>query len=300
MAERRPYVRHDTRSAAPARFAALAGVLVAAAVLAVIAWGFTSAIAPDPPPPPPPPPPTAPAKPTLKIIFPEGFTRKQMAQRITAVNRIAKRKRKITSKLSAKRYLQLTKRAALPRDFAGTKMPHLEGFLFPATYQFTEDTTTRALVRMQLEAFNRAWNQVDLKYAKSRNLTAYDVLIIASLVEEEVQVPRERALVAAVIYNRLRLGMTLGIDATIRYGLSVPATESLRQSQLDSDTPYNTRKFPGLPPTPIANPGLAAIQAAAHPARVDYLFFVRKADCKSHFFTADEQEFYDALNRPRC
>jgi len=98
--------------------------------------------------------------------------------------------------------------------------------------------------------------------------------------------------VAAVIYNRLHDGMVLGIDATIRYGLGVPPTEPLRESQLnDLTTPYNTRKFPGLPPTPIANPGLASIQAAAHPAKVDYLFFVRKPDKIHHFFTVSEQEF---------
>ena len=84
----------------------------------------------------------------------------------------------------------------------------------------------------------------------------------------------------------------LGIDATLRYGLNIPPTESIRQSHLASDNPYNTRKLPGLPPTPIANPGLASIQAAAHPAEKDYLFFVRKPDKIHHFFTASEAEFY--------
>ena len=86
--------------------------------------------------------------------------------------------------------------------------------------------------------------------------------------------------------------MPLGIDATIRYGLDVPGTEPLRQSHLASDSPYNTRNRQGLPPTPIANPGLASIQAAAHPADVDYLYFVRKPDKVHHFFTADESQFY--------
>ncbi|MBD0317560.1 MAG: endolytic transglycosylase MltG, partial [Thermoleophilia bacterium] len=104
----------------------------------------------------------------------------------------------------------------------------------------------------------------------------------------------------AVIYNRLHLGMTLGIDATIRYGLGVPPSESLRQSQLHDPTPYNTRIHPGLPPTPISNPGLAAMQAAAHPAKVKYLFFVRNADCKTHFFTANKAEFDARVAGPRC
>ena len=106
-----------------------------------------------------------------------------------------------------------------------------------------------------------------------------------------MRVPRERPLVAAVIYNRLRKRLPLGIDATIRYGLAIEPTEAIRRSHLESDSPYNTRNRLGLPPTPIGNPGLASIEAAAHPARVDYLYFVRKPDCKTHFFTASEQKF---------
>jgi UPF0755 protein len=135
-----------------------------------------------------------------------------------------------------------------------------------------------------------------MRYARSRNLTPYDVLIIASMVEKEVVAPEERRLVAAVIYNRLKAGMTLGIDATLRYGLGIPPTESIRQSQLDSDNPYNTRKLTGLPPTPIANPGLASMQAAARPAKTNYLFFVRKPDKVHHFFTASEREFINYKN----
>jgi UPF0755 protein len=90
--------------------------------------------------------------------------------------------------------------------------------------------------------------------------------------------------------------MTLGIDATIRYGLHVPGTESLRESQLNSDNPYNTRTRAGLPPTPIASPGLASLQAAAHPIEGDWLFFVRKPDKVHHFFTASEREFINYKN----
>jgi peptidoglycan lytic transglycosylase G len=231
-----------------------------------------------------------PPKPVLRIVFPEGFTRVQMADRITAVNKIAEDKRKITPKLSEQEYLRLTKSMNPPAGFP-KDVPNLEGFLFPATYDFTEDTTTKELVLDQLEAFDRNWSQIDLRYAESKNLTPYDVLIIASMIEKEVQVAKERPLVAAVIYNRLHLGMALQIDATLRYGLNIPPTQAILQSQLESDNPYNTRKFTGLTPTPIANPGLAAMQAAAHPAKVDYLYYVRKPDCKSHFFTASLREF---------
>ena len=116
------------------------------------------------------------------------------------------------------------------------------------------------------------------------------------LFEEETLAPEERRLVAAVIYNRLHARMPLGIDATLRYGLDIPPTKSILQSQLESDSPYNTRKHAGLPPTPIANPGLLSMQAAARPAKVDYLYFVRKPDKRHHFFTASYQAFQDYAN----
>jgi UPF0755 protein len=239
------------------------------------------------------PPPTtkgaAPPPKPFRVIFPEGFTRAEMAQRVRAVARIAYRERHVHPRLSAAAYLAATR----PRHLAGFgagKRP-LEGFLFPATYDFLKNTTSAQLVNMQLAAFVRNWRGVSLSYARSKNLTPYDVLIIASMVEREAIVPSERAKVAAVIYNRLRAHMPLGIDATIRYGLNIPGTEPLHQSQLQNPSPYNTRLHAGLPPTPIANPGLASIQAAAHPARVDYLYFVRKPDHRHHYFTASFQDF---------
>ena len=268
------------------------GAVAFVAWLGALALGAVRESAPPPPPPPTTPPPPKP----LKIVFPEGFTIDEMAARITAVNRIAREKRNVKPKLRAAQYLRLTKRSRLPGEFAGDGRARLlEGFLFPATYEFLPRTTTKQLVNKQLVAFNRAWGKLDLTYAQSKNLTPYDVLIIASMVEKETLAPDERPLVAAVIYNRLKAGMTLGIDATLRYGLDIPATESIRQSQLASDNPYNTRKLPGLPPTPIANPGLASLQAAAHPAKVNYLFFARKPDKVHHFFTANEAEFLNYL-----
>src|SRR5204863_8818116 len=133
----------------------------------------------------------------------------------------------------------------------------LEGFLFPATYQFVAKTTSAQLVADQLDAFRRNWAKVNLGYAQSKNLTPYDVLIIASLVEKEAVAPDERPKIARVIYNRLHARMNLGIDATVRYGFNVPGTKPLLESQLnDASNPYNTRKRLGLTPTPIANPGL--------------------------------------------
>ena len=225
----------------------------------------------------------------FRVVFPEGFTRRQMAQRVQAVAAIAHHERHVRPRISSRTYLAVTGRRRIP-SFGSKRYP-LEGFLFPATYNFTARTTSAQLVQAQLKAFRRDWSQLDLRYARSKNLTPYDVLIIASMVEKETLAPDERRLVAAVIYNRLHARMPLGIDATLRYGLHIPPTKSIRQSQLDSDNPYNTRKLAGLPPTPIANPGLASMQAAAHPAKVNYVYFVRKPDKVHHFFTASYSAF---------
>jgi uncharacterized YceG family protein len=232
-----------------------------------------------------------PARP-LRIIFPEGFTRTEMAERVAAVREIAIERRGVTPRLTRSSYLAATGVAKPPPQFrADWRDGVIEGFLFPATYEFTRLTPSRRLVADQLAAFRRQWARVDLRYARSKNLTPYDVLIIASMIEEETAVPSERRLVAAVIYNRLRNRMPLGIDATIRYGLGIPGTESLTKEALATDGPYNTRLRTGLPPTPITNPGLASMRAAARPAAVDYLYYVRKPDSLAHFFTASESEF---------
>jgi len=263
------------------------------AVLAVLgggAWAGASLVRDEPPSPPPVE--TTPPLASLRVIFPEGFTVQEMADRVAAVREIAIAERRITPRLTRSGYVSAVAKAQPPaefrKDWGGES---LEGFLVPATYEFTKLTTSERLVRDQLRAFARQWNKVSMRYARSKNLTPYDVLVIASMVEKEAVAPEERPLVAAVIYNRLRLGMTLGIDATIRYGRNVPGTESLKRSDLETNHPYNTRLRTGLPPTPIANPGLASIRAAARPAKVDYLFFVRKPDGVHHFFTASQAEF---------
>ena len=116
------------------------------------------------------------------------------------------------------------------------------------------------------------------------------------MVEKETVAPEERRLVAAVIYNRLRLGMPLGIDATIRYGRGVPGDGVAAAVGPRERRPVQHAEPPRAPPTPIANPGLASMRAAAHPAAVDHLYFVRKPDKVHHFFTASESEFF----RKKC
>ena len=265
------------------RLAVLAGaalaLLIVFAVVKLTSRGSTT-----------PPPPTivAPPKP-FRIVFPEGFTRLDMAHRVQVVAKIAQHKSHKHVRLSRTAYLRWTRPRVMPGF--GKKKRAMEGFLSPATYDFLRGTPSKQLVANQLEAFEQNWKKVDLRYARSKHLTPYDVLIIASMVERETLAPDERPLVAAVIYNRLKARMPLGIDATIRYGLHVPGTKALRVSQLESDNPYNTRKFLGLTPTPIGNPGLASMQAAAHPAKVGYLYFLRKPDRVHHYFTSSFRDF---------
>jgi UPF0755 protein len=178
-----------------------------------------------------------------------------------------------------------------PNRYGAADPKSLEGFLFPATYELDPGADVQRLVAEQLRGFKLNIAGVDMSYAKSKFLSVYDVLIIASMIDKEVMVPSERRLVAAVIYNRLSRGMPLGIDATTRYEFH-NYTGEITQSQLQSPSAYNTRTHAGLTPTPIGNPGLDAIEAAARPAKVNYLFYVVKAGGNGeHCFAATEAEF---------
>lgn len=227
---------------------------------------------------------------TLAVAFPEGWSARQMADRVAEVRRIAIRKRGVTPGLTGTGYATATRRAPAPASFRRyLRRRSVEGFLFPARYDFTASTTAAELVAAQLRAFEERWRRVDLRSARGRN--PYEVLTIASMIERETVLARERVLVSAVVHNRLDRGMPLGIDATIRYGLGIEGTRRLTKEHLASDSPYNTRRFKGLPPTPIGNPGLASMRAAAAPARVSHLYYLRIPGTQRHFFTADEDEF---------
>jgi uncharacterized YceG family protein len=220
----------------------------------------------------------------LKIIFPEGLTVRQMADQVSGVRKLAIHKRHVTPILTGRAYAAAAATTSRPQGFPRGRS--IEGFLFPAGYFFAPSSTANDLIAKQLDAFSSAWGKVDLGARKP-----YDVLIVASMVERETAAPEERKLVSAVIWNRLAKGMPLGIDATLRYGLGIPGDRPITAEELKNQTPYNTSVHKGLPPTPIGNPGLPSLQAAAHPAAVDYLYYVRKPDHRHHFFTASEAEF---------
>lgn len=171
----------------------------------------------------------------------------------------------------------------------------MEGLLFPSTYLLEEGVTDQAtaLIKAQLTAFGSKTSSLPWSNATQLGISPYQVLIIASMIEKEAKIADERPKVAAVIYNRLKKGMTLGIDATIRYALN-KWTGPLTNSDLAINSPYNTRIKNGIPPTPICNPGMAAIRAALEPANVNYLYYVLSDTQGHHFFTASYQEFLNA------
>lgn len=217
---------------------------------------------------------------TITLTIPEGYTRAQTAE---LVKEEGLRGNYEQASVSSP-YLD-------PAKYGGKDAKSLEGFLFPDTFELERGASASSLVQLQLEDFRRRIKGVDMSYARSKNLTTYDVITIASLVEEEAQLESERPLVAAVIYNRLRDGMPLGIDATVRFATG-NYTEPLTESELAVDSPYNTRLNAGLPPGPIGSPGLASIEAAARPAKVDYLFYVvAPGSCGKHAFSSTEAEF---------
>ena len=191
-------------------------------------------------------------------------------------------------------YLAATRHSRLlnPAKYgAPRKTPMLEGFLFPSTYQLFDPIKISQLVAKQLQAFKQSFATLNFGFAARHHLTPYDVLIIASMIEGEAATEQDRRYVASVIYNRLRDGMPLQLDATTRYATG-NYTEPLTDSQLNSSSRYNTRNHTGLPPTPIDNPSLASMQAAAHPASTNYLYFVVKpCGNGSEVFTSNYQRF---------
>ena len=223
----------------------------------------------------------------IRVLIPEGKTRAQIAQIAAAAGLEGS-------------YRVASRRSALlnPGSYGAPRgTPDLEGFLFPATYDMNPGEHASTLVAKQLAAFRENFGKADVARARSLHVTPYQLLIIASMVEREAQVPGDRPKIAAVIYNRLYAGMPLGIDASIYYAVELQKgiatyTHELTEAELHINSPYNTRTHTGLPPTPISNPGVASIEAAAHPAHDSYLYYVAGADgCGEQVFSTTQAAF---------
>jgi UPF0755 protein len=205
---------------------------------------------------------------TIRVTIPEGFSLAQTAALLHS---------RIPG-FSAAQYLDLTTRHPVPMNVPGYKPgTTLQGLLFPATYNVLPAVTARQFIALQIAALKNNLAQVDMRRAAKANLTPYDVVKIASLIEREARASGDRARIAAVIWNRLRLGMKLQIDATVLYALG-RHKDQLSYHDLTVASPYNTYLHFGLPPTPIDNPGLASLTAAANPVHAPYLYYVGRAD----------------------
>jgi UPF0755 protein len=228
------------------------------------------------------------AAPTTELTISEGHTRAYVSALLHA--------QKIKGN-----YLAATRSSPLldPHSYgAPRQVPSLEGFLFPDTFSLLDPVKVSALVADQLQDFKRRFASVNLNYARSRHVSAYAVIKIASLVEAEAASATARPLVASVIYNRLADGMMLQLDSTTRYATG-NFTGPITVSQLRSPSPYNTHTHFGLPPTPIDSPGMAALQAAAHPARSHYLFFFSKPCTNQSAFATSYSQFLTLLARDK-
>lgn len=218
-----------------------------------------------------------------QLVIPEGYNLRQIATRVQE-----------TCGIDSEEFYALTQKApdyvAEYPFLEGVYNGSMEGFLYPDTYRVDPSATADDVIRMMLDQFAAQIATVDMSYATSKNLSLYDVVTLASMVEKEYKAESDKPQIAAVFYNRLREGITLGSDVTTYYAVGKDMTEELTVSDLASDSPYNTRNPShfGLPAGPICNPSVTTIQAAASPAEVDYLyFFYSNREGRTMFFAND-------------
>lgn len=210
------------------------------------------------------------------ITIPEGFTMTQIGQLLGQLN--------ITDMAE---FLRLARDAEFIQSL-DIQAASLEGYLFPETYYFARETKAKDVIRTLVDGVRQVWTPDLQAQAKRLNLTLHEVLTLASVVEKETGVQEERGLIAAVFHNRLRRRIPLQSDPTVIYGL--PAFDgNLRKRDLSSPNPYNTYRIQGLPPGPIASPGLHSIRAALFPTQASYLYFVSRNDGTHHFSSSLEE-----------
>ena len=187
-------------------------------------------------------------------------------------------------------FLRLTSKGKIASRYRPPNVRTMEGLLFPSTYQVVDTDDARSVAERLAGEFEKQAEEIDFSRAEALGVTPYEAIIIASMIEAEASLDEERPMVARVIYNRIDEGMTLGIDATVQYAIG-EHKEELTVTDLDVDSPYNTRKFPGLPPTPIGAPGRASLEAALEPADGPWLYYVLN-DCEGHHaFSESYDEF---------
>ncbi len=222
-----------------------------------------------------------------RLTIPEGFTRFDIANRIAEIS-------PGDPPLTEKEIFLLMNDTSPIRDIA-PEAKNLEGYLFPSTYEFAPNTAPVSIIRQLTEQFKKVWKPEWTERADEIGKTPHQIITIASMVETESPVENERPIVSSVIYNRLKKNIPLGIDQTAVYVAKMEGRwdKDLNKSDLNVSSPYNTRKYAGLPPGPIASVSTSSIMAALYPADTNYLFFVRNVVVNngSHNFYSSAAEF---------
>ncbi|MCF2937242.1 endolytic transglycosylase MltG [Paenibacillus alkaliterrae] len=227
---------------------------------------------------------------TIRFTIPEGFTVLQIADKLAAESLIDKNK--FIALIAAQ---SAWGDAEAVRSIPENDKLHqrLEGYLFPETYEMKTGSTEEDIIKRMVSELDRKLGELPegwLDVLEEKGMSLHELITIASLVEREVVVDEERALVAGVIHNRIKEGMRLQIDATIQYLLDKPK-ERLYNKDLKVESPYNTYEVDGLPPGPIASPSLASIQAVLYPEETEYMFYVTKKDgTQTHLFAKTYSE----------
>jgi UPF0755 protein len=220
---------------------------------------------------------------THPVVVPEGFTAAQIAERLESAGLA-----------DAGSFSALCDDPAFARELA-VPAASLEGYLYPETYRFPRSLEPREIARAMVAEFFDAWRPLAPE-AERRGMSLHEVVTLASIVEKETGAPEERPLIASVFANRLKRGMRLESDPTTIYG--IPDFDgNLRRRDLENEeNPYNTYRIAGLPPGPIANPGIASLRAVVEPAQTQYLYFVSRND-GTHIFSRSYSEHVNAVNR---
>ena len=223
----------------------------------------------------------------IKLTIPEGFTRFDIAKRLAE-------KFPTNPPSDEKAILALMDDTTLIKDLSPTAR-NLEGYMYPSTYSFPIGTKPTDVIKKMVEQFRKVWKPEWTDKARALGRTPQEIVTIASLIETESKVDDERAVVASVIYNRLNRSMALGIDQTAVYIAKMQNRwdGTINKSDLEVDSPYNTRKYAGIPPGPISSPSESAIEAALNPKQTDYLYYVLNVEKNdgSHNFYASAAEF---------
>lgn len=224
---------------------------------------------------------------TIKLTIPEGFTRFDIAKRIAE-------KFPQNPPIDDKAVLYFMDDTSLIKDFDPTAK-NLEGYMYPSTYSFPRDTKPQEIIERMVEQFQKIWKPEWTDRAKQLGRTPREIVVIASLIETESKFDAERAVVASVIYNRLSKNIPLGIDQTAVYVAKMQNRwdGTINKSDLEVDSPYNTRRYGGIPPGPISSVSESSINAALNPAQTDYLYYVLNAEKNdgSHNFYSSAAEF---------